>query len=404
MSASFATGGSKPWLGHKRMISSGSASFDAYLGGGLTLGSLVLLESDSGSGDLATTIARLFLGQAGPSGHAVSVAAASATEAGDLCSGIPRLAAKARSSPARATTVPVEPHLGSAHQYIGYVRSGGDIPLHERSEAGSGAAAPPSSAFRAAGATASASENAYCSSLDLDRPLTAGEAAIVCRIDQLGVYRSSAHPTLDSLVQQAEELIQGPSAEPAGKPSASPRIRRVVLWGIPEQLRPGEALAWVSRVARACRSSPHACTVLRLPCLHECEARLGRAGAARLLRHGDAVVRLAAFGQEAGGGNAVRAPAGFGAEYSGLARLARLPLTLRMAPARRATAAGAGAGGSGGGGSGTALLLVRRTRRKLELEPMHLPPEGEEARPRQRAGVAAAGASPLAAAVRALRD
>jgi hypothetical protein len=411
----FDPAGSKPWLGYKRMVSSGSASLDAYLGGGLTLGSLVLLEADSGAGDLATTMARLFVAQAGPSSHRVSLAAASTSDVADLCTGVPRLAtrASAPASGSEAASRPseTEPVLGSARQYRGYVMAGGDTPLHERSGGAAASVGAGPSSFRAAGAPAATSRAIYCSAFDLDRPIAADKVAFACGVDRVGAYRNAGTPALDSLVSQAQQLLCEPPTTP-GVVSSRPSIRRVVLWGLPEQLSPSETLCWVSRVARMCRAAPHACVMLRLPCLHQCEARLGRTRAARLLRHGDSVIRVAAFGQEAGAGHVVRPPSGFGTQYSGLARLARLPLTPRLAPAGRRTG-GSGSGGSGSGGAGvgagasagSALLLVRRTRRKLELEPMHLPPEGEQARPRQSAGTSTGGAessSSLAAAVKAL--
>eukprot|EP01138_Halocafeteria_seosinensis_P003199 gb/GECG01003273.1/.p1 GENE.gb/GECG01003273.1/~~gb/GECG01003273.1/.p1 ORF type:complete len:521 (+),score=73.46 gb/GECG01003273.1/:1-1563(+) len=64
--------GTKPWINGVRLVSSGLAQLDQYLGGGLPLGSLILIEEDQNAVH-ATTLAQYFVSQGIASGHRVRI-------------------------------------------------------------------------------------------------------------------------------------------------------------------------------------------------------------------------------------------------------------------------------------------------------------------------------------------
>ena len=68
--------GTKRWLDGALLVSTGLASLDAALGGGVPLGSLVLLEEDACGGKLASTLASLFAAESLAAGHTLITAGA----------------------------------------------------------------------------------------------------------------------------------------------------------------------------------------------------------------------------------------------------------------------------------------------------------------------------------------
>lgn len=408
--------GTRPWLTGGFALSSGCAALDQYLGGGVPLGSVVVLEEDAGGGGLARALASLFLAQAGPSRHRGFVAAPRRSVLSDFLAAVPRPAPRASGTPSGAgssSPAPRGAQLGSAWQYRDFVQRGGD--RHAGDAGGTGSAAPVlvsgPSAFRGAADAPPGSAGAdavFCSAFDLDRPLGAAEAAHRCNATMEVVASHCDGSAPSSLLEFAGaaatvEPIAAQAPAVAGSAQRRPPGRLVWLWG--EDMSTWcdsaggaalrcRALAAVRRLRRRVKAAGNCVALVVVPPMHGTWADHGATAhdTACLLRCGDVVLRAAAFGQECGKGACLEAPQGFGAEYAGLLRISRAPLGPGLVPSAPR------------GGRGSRLLLVGRSKRRLTLDPMHLPPEGEDARPRDGHGTSRTAASALAAAVGSLVD
>jgi len=338
-------------------MSSGLAGLDAFVGGGLPLGTMVVVEEDGCGGSLTRALLGMFLAQAGPSIHRSCVAAPTVAELGTLLGAVPSLASRA-DAPARAAPL----SLGSAWQYAGFVAAGGDRPAHEREPAAAPAAGP--SSFRRSDEPATGRDAAapFCSSFDLDRPVPASAVAGAIRCEHAGVHAGG--------LNAVHAFLRAGDARPG----------RAVVLGLGRGLSGAAAgsrvLAQLRAIRRSLATERRCVALVTIPPLHERRGAWGEGASSACLRIGGAVFRLAAFGQEAGAGAVLEAPSGFGKEYSGLLRLARLPAGPSLVPQQPR------------GLGGASVLLVRRARRRIALEPMHLPPEGEDAKPREQSGTA----------------
>lgn len=411
MAASRRPPGTRPWLTGGFALSTGCAALDQYLGGGVPLGSVILLEEDAGGGVLARALASLFLAQAGPSQHRSFVAAPGRTALSEFLAAVPRPAPRASqkaSVPGSAFAARGAAQLGSAWQYKEFVQRGGD--RHAGDSGGTGSAAPVlvsgPSAFR--GPTDAlpggpGPDAVFCSAFDLDRPLGISEAARACHATMAAVPshgdESEASALLDFAGGGAPAAASGLGAARAARAPG----RLVWLWG--GDMSAGcdgssgaslrrKALASIWRLRRRVRAAGDSVALVVVPPMQGAWVEHGSTphDTACLLRCGDVVLRAAAFGQECGSGTSLEAPQGFGAEYAGLLRISRAPLGPGLVPSAPR------------GGRGSRLLLVGRSKRRLTLDPMHLPPEGEDARPRDGARPPVAASSALAAAVGSLAD
>uniref|UniRef100_A0A7S0JS52 Elongator complex protein 4 n=1 Tax=Cafeteria roenbergensis TaxID=33653 RepID=A0A7S0JS52_CAFRO len=416
MAASRRPPGTRPWLSGGFALSSGCAALDQYLGGGVPLGSVVVLEEDAGGGGLARALASLFLAQAGPSQHRGFVAAHGRAALAGFLASVPRPAPRAAGPPSGAGPSHAAGgggHLGSAWQYRDFVQRGGD--RHAGDGGGTGSAAPvPSSgrsAFRGASDAAAGGAGAdavFCSAFDLDRPLGVAEAARRCNATLEVVACGGDESVSPALLAFAGDALSAEADASAADPIAAAARQRapgrlVWLWGGVMSSWPGgaggaavrcKALAGLWRLRRRVKAAGDCVALVVVPPMHTARAEHGATAhdVACLLRCGDVVLRAAAFGQECGNGACLEAPQGFGAEYAGILRVGRAPLGPGLVPSAPR------------GGRGSRLLLVGRSKRRLTLDPMHLPPEGEDARPRDGQGSSGTKPSALAAAVESLAD
>jgi elongator complex protein 4 len=349
--------GTRAWISGGSLVSTGSASLDSFLGGGVPLGSVVVVEEDSGKAALARTIASLFVAQSGPSAQSVAVCSPRRADLDRFLCGVPRVAAKAEAAADRPAA-----ELKVAWQYRQFVEAGGD-----RGPSHGGRVAV--SSFSRSGSAGGGGSAPFCSSFDLDKPMGSVEAF------------SDAYP-LSELSVSLNTVVgsDADGSEASASASGPSRVRRLAFLGLgsraPATGRGKDGIAASRQFLeelRAIRSfvKRHSSTtvaLVTLPSPHQLRALVGGTAALKALRYGDVVLQVGAFGSECGGGASLAAPPEFAEEYHGLLKIARLALPPSMVPASVR--------------GGTSTLLFRKGRRKITLEPLHLPPEGETARPR----------------------
>lgn len=146
-----APSGTRRWLDGSLLVSSGLASLDVALGGGIPLGSLVILEEDASDGRIARTLASLFCAEAIASDHTLCVASADGRSRGGargLLDALPFCASSGSAdSRARAAV--------------------GDVTRLRAADDGDGASAPSPLPELSAGG-----DDKFCHTFDLSRRIT----------------------------------------------------------------------------------------------------------------------------------------------------------------------------------------------------------------------------------------
>lgn len=343
--------GTRAWLGGQLLASSGCPSLDAQLGGGIPLGSVVIVQEDA-TACLSDAMAALFVGQAWPSGQRATVFADRPSRRRHFLARLPSAPEKS----ARSTDEPApSASLERAWQYRQYATPSSSSPSSVTTTTTSSSSFVPAAATASATSgtgTAASGRSAVFGSgqLDLDHPLSAEQVrAVLCDPSD----GDEAAVALDHIVDCVRRHSCGSGA-----------AHRVVILGVGSPLWPVSArdlLRWLPALRAAVRSVP-AIVLVTLPAEQALPSSVGSAAVERALRYADVVLRVSALGEERGRGRAAASPADLDG-FAGTITLPRLPmsgaaLVPRLPP------------------SGCRGFAVRRDRRRLTVEPMHPPPEG----------------------------
>ena len=312
------------------LVSAGLHELDACLGGGLPLGSVLLLEEDAATAH-ALTLLRLFAAEGVACGHALALASADAPAAELLASlplersSVPQTEVPRPPRPAAAAAA--APALKVAWRYGALVSGGGG------------------------GAPGRAPGKRHCHSFDLSQRMTAAGAAPPSGRQQL------LHDVLPGAAAYAGAIAALRAFAAAdGDVKHVGAARRVVrigvhalgspLWGAPDE---SQAVAFVHALRGLCASA--GCVAIVTAPAHlqspRCRARL------RCLA--DAVISLDAFEG--------RAPSEGLGDHTGL-------LHVRKLPRHGALAAQV---------SGNSVFGFMATARRWAISPLHPPPAGTEA-------------------------